>query len=131
MLEEQITGEQFPVILLQMAKAFSNIDTDDKLYVLRRLSAYLKARAALTGVCLRSEIDAQKLSIIFRKLSIKFTAEDGDNLFKQIDTTRRGAASFTELAVSFSRVDRSKIGAGLAEAFTCVAQLCVRAPALC
>ena len=34
MLEEEITGEVFPGVLLQMAKAFSNIDSDDKLYVL-------------------------------------------------------------------------------------------------
>jgi truncated hemoglobin YjbI len=32
MLEEEITGEPFPRVLLQMAKAFSNIDSDDKLY---------------------------------------------------------------------------------------------------
>jgi hypothetical protein len=31
MLEEEITGEPFPRVLLQMAKAFSNIDSDDKL----------------------------------------------------------------------------------------------------
>ena len=33
MLEEEITGEVFPGVLLQMAKAFSNIDSDDKLCV--------------------------------------------------------------------------------------------------
>ena len=33
MLEEEITGEPFPRVLLQMAKAFSNIDSDDKLCV--------------------------------------------------------------------------------------------------
>jgi hypothetical protein len=31
MLEEEITGELFPHVLLQMSKAFSNIDSDDKL----------------------------------------------------------------------------------------------------
>lgn len=34
MVEEQITGESFPLVLLQMAKAFSNIDVDDKLCVM-------------------------------------------------------------------------------------------------
>ena len=33
MLEEEITGESFPLVLLQMAKAFSNIDVDDRLCV--------------------------------------------------------------------------------------------------
>jgi hypothetical protein len=33
MLEEEITGEPFPKVLLQMARAFSNIDVDDRLCV--------------------------------------------------------------------------------------------------
>ena len=45
MLEEEITGEVFPGVLLQMAKAFSNIDSDDKLCVLPRVC---EAQAALT-----------------------------------------------------------------------------------
>ena len=66
-----------------------------------------------------SEIDAEKLLIIFRKLGAKFTVADRDLLFKQMDTAHRGAASFTEFAVSFSRVDTTKLG-GLSELFKCV-----------
>ena len=57
--------------------------------------------------------------IIFRKLGAKFTVADRDLLFKQMDTAHRGAASFTEFAVSFSRVDTTKLG-GLSELFKCV-----------
>ena len=81
------------------------------------------ALARLTGASVahaRSEIDANKLLVIFRKLGVKFTVADRDALFKQMDTANRGAASFTEFAVSFSRVDTSKIG-GLTDAFKCVA----------
>ena len=67
----------------------------------------------------RSEIDAHKILVIFRKLGVKFTVEDRDALFKQMDTAHRGAASFTEFAVSFTRVDCSKIG-GLSDCFKCV-----------
>ena len=39
MVEEQITGEAYPLVLLEMAKAFSNIDYDDKLCARRPLAA--------------------------------------------------------------------------------------------
>ncbi len=66
----------------------------------------------------RSEIDAEKLLIIFRKLGAKFTVADRDRLYKQMDTANRGAASFTEFAVAFSRVDATKLG-GLSDVFKC------------
>jgi hypothetical protein len=40
MLEEEITGEAFPLVLLQMAKAFSNIDIDDRLCARHAMRAY-------------------------------------------------------------------------------------------
>lgn len=131
MLEEEITGEPFPLVLLQMAKAFSNIDVDDRLCACRALRgfAWHAMRAPLTPVSLprcraRSEIDATKLLVVFRKLGVKFSLADRDLLFKQMDTAHRGAASFTEFAVSFSRVDCSKLG-GLAEVFRCVVVRCL------
>ena len=65
--------------------------------------------------------------MIFRKLGAKFTVADRDLLFKQLDTAHRGAASFTEFAVAFSRVDTSKLG-GLADFFKCVLRPPGRAP---
>jgi hypothetical protein len=79
----------------------------------------LASRPALTFGAPPSEIDAEKLLVIFRKLGAKFTIADRDNLFKQMDTAHRGAASFTEFAVAFSRVDTSKLG-GLADFYKCV-----------
>jgi hypothetical protein len=131
MLEEEITGEPFPLVLLQVAKAFSNIDVDDRLCACRALRVFAchAMRAPRTPVSLprcraRSEIDATKLLVIFRKLGVKFSLADRDLLFKQMDTAHRGAASFTEFAVSFSRVDCSKLG-GLAEVFRCVVVRCL------
>ena len=58
--------------------------------------------------------------LIFRKLGVKFSQAECDALFKQLDTTHRGAASFTEFAVSFSRIDPKALGA-LADVYKCVA----------
>ena len=67
--------------------------------------------------------------MIFRKLGAKFTVADRDLLFKQLDTAHRGAASFTEFAVAFSRVDTSKLG-GLADFFKCERRVVSQRPAL-
>ena len=86
----------------------------------RLISLLANHRLPLTKACRsRSEIDAEKLLILFRKLGAKFTVADRDLLFKQMDTAHRGAASFTEFAVAFSRVDTTKLG-GLSELFKCV-----------
>jgi hypothetical protein len=129
MLEEEITGEAFPLVLLQMAKAFSNIDIDDRLCARHAMRATKRrvcccvselSRARVLPLRPHSEIDAEKILVIYRKLGVKFTVADRDMLFKQLDTAHRGAASFTEFAISFSRIDRTKLG-GLAEVFKCVA----------
>ncbi len=56
MLEEEITGEPFPLVLLQMARAFSNIDVDDRLCVacflrvsMRRLLITMRATRAVAN----------------------------------------------------------------------------------
>lgn len=98
MFEEEVTGADFPPRLLALATAFRNVDGDDA-----------------------GELTKAKLLVIFRKMGVPLSISDRDALFKAMDTTGRGAASFRGFSSALATFDRSRVSPELGAAFSVAA----------
>lgn len=99
MFEAELTGQDFPAKLLNMARAYLNVDT------------------AMKGF-----IDATDMFIVFRKLGAEFSLDQRNALMRMMDKDRSGSITFGEFVTRMDLIDRDRIGS-LRDYFT-IPKLC-------